>query len=49
MSAYDGIAVWIEWWSRANTIAPNKDLGTYLSVYWALSVGGYIAIVLLIW
>lgn len=36
--------VWLDWWSAANEIEPNKDIGMYLGVYAAICVVGIIAV-----
>lgn len=36
--------VWLEWWSAANEVEPNKDVGKYLGVYALLCLVGVISV-----
>ncbi|KAM0255269.1 hypothetical protein ACHAQJ_005924 [Trichoderma viride] len=41
--------VWLKWWSAANEIEPNKDVGMYMGVYAFFSIFGVIAIAISCW
>lgn len=35
-------AIWMKWWSKANTIQANRDIGFYMGIYALLGVLGTI-------
>lgn len=42
-------AIWLKWWSEANAVEPNRDVGMYTGVLVALGVAGTLAICLTCW
>ncbi|MCJ1436745.1 hypothetical protein MMC27_006127 [Xylographa pallens] len=41
--------IWLGWWSTANSLHPNQDLGYYLGIYSLLGVGGLACLVIGCW
>ena len=41
--------IWLGWWSTANTIKPNGDLGYWLGIYALLGVAGLISLIISCW
>jgi len=42
-------AVWLKWWSEANEIEANKDVGMYMGLYTFFSIFGVVAIAISCW
>lgn len=43
------IAIWIKWWSEANTAHPNQKVGMYVGIYAMFGVLATIAASLAAW
>ncbi|KAK9416311.1 putative ABC transporter [Seiridium unicorne] len=41
--------VWLDWWSEANAVEPNKDVGKYMGVYAFLCLFGVVAVAFSCW
>ena len=41
--------VWVQWWSAANAVRPNADLGYWLGIYALLGVGAIVSLVVSAW
>ncbi|KAK2883394.1 hypothetical protein FQN49_000034 [Arthroderma sp. PD_2] len=41
--------VWLKWWSEANEIEPNKDVGLYMGLYTFFCMFGVVAIAISCW
>ena len=41
--------IWLGWWSTANSVRPNQNLGYYLGIYALLGVGGLACLVVGCW
>jgi hypothetical protein len=42
-------AIWLKWWSEANTIKPNHNVGMYIGVLAALGIAGTITVCVACW
>lgn len=42
-------AIWVKWWSDANTESPNKDVGMYIGVYAVFGVMGSLMVFAIGW
>lgn len=42
-------AVWLDWWSEANEVEANKNVGMYMGVYAFLCIFGVAAIAISCW
>ena len=43
------LAVWVKWWSEANTVHPNQSVGMYIGVYVMLGVLGTLSACVAAW
>jgi hypothetical protein len=42
-------AIWIKWWSEANAVHPNQDVGMYMGVFVVLGITGILMVLSICW